>query len=218
MSDTPVFTTERLVLRPLRREDADALHALYGDEKATYWSSRPPHTSVGETRERVAKSIADPDWRNWAITRKDDDTAIGTLGAYEKRQGKVIEIGSALVPAQSAPASPAANGRELADAVAGIARQQAPMLEVLRASLARQDILNQALIELFDRLGNAPAAGGAHAPRPDDGVDRKADNERALRARGARDAAFERELARLRFREDLEAGNAVVPPTPDPAA
>ena len=100
MSDTPVFTTERLVLRPLRGEDADALHALYGDEKATYWSSRPPHASVGETRERVAKSIADPDWRNWAITLKDDDTAIGTLGAYEKRQGKVVEIGYALVPAQ----------------------------------------------------------------------------------------------------------------------
>jgi [ribosomal protein S5]-alanine N-acetyltransferase len=98
MSETQSFETERLVLRPLRATDADALHSIYGDAEATRWSSRPPHANLEETRERIAESVADPDWRRWVITLKGDDTAIGTLGAYEKRQGGVIEIGYALAP------------------------------------------------------------------------------------------------------------------------
>jgi [ribosomal protein S5]-alanine N-acetyltransferase len=100
MSDMPSFETKRLVLRPLRASDGDALHAIYGDAEATRWSSRPPHTSIEETRKRVTESVADPDWRTWAITLKGNDIAIGTLGAYEKRQGGVIEIGYALAPAR----------------------------------------------------------------------------------------------------------------------
>ena len=216
-----------LKLGELRGTLGDAERARWAAIKADFVRNKAMGGSEEDVGGRVVAQLADIAGHLQSLQSRDADIHdapaeapppwADLLHALQALQPKSMPA-PALVPAQSAPASPAANGRELADAVAGIARQQAPMLEVLRASLARQDILNQALIELFDRLGNAPAAGGAHAPRADDGVDRKADNERALRARGARDAAFERELARLRFREDLEAGNAVVPPTPDPAA
>jgi hypothetical protein len=108
-------------------------------------------------------------------------------------------------PARTTPAQ-AGSGTQLADAVAGIARQQAPMLEILRASLARQDILNQTLIDLFDRLGNThkPAS-----PPPADNVQtgNPHGNEAPVRVRTSREIAFDRELANLRFREDLEAAD-----------
>jgi RimJ/RimL family protein N-acetyltransferase len=85
--------TERLVLRPLRADDADALHPMYADADANTYGSHPATTTVEESRERVAKAVADTDWRAWAITLKGEDAAIGTLACYEKRQGKVTEIG-----------------------------------------------------------------------------------------------------------------------------
>lgn len=89
----PVMETARLILRPLRAEDADALHAAYSDVAANTYNSHPATASIAETRERVARAVADPSWRAWAITRRGDDTAIGTVASFEKRQGKVTEIG-----------------------------------------------------------------------------------------------------------------------------
>lgn len=89
----PVLQTERLVLRPLRTDDADALHPMYADVEANTYGSHPATTTIEESRERVARAVADTNWRGWAITLTDDDTAIGTVACYEKRQGKVTEIG-----------------------------------------------------------------------------------------------------------------------------
>jgi [ribosomal protein S5]-alanine N-acetyltransferase len=94
----PLIETERLVLRALRIDDADALHAMYSDVEANIYGSRPATTTIEESRERVAHAVADTAWRAWAITLKGDDTAlgtavIGTVASYEKRQGKVTEIG-----------------------------------------------------------------------------------------------------------------------------
>jgi len=90
--------TARLVLRALRQDDADALHPMYADVAANTYGSRPASSSIAESRDRVAKALADTAWRAWAITLKGDDTAlgtavIGTVASYEKRQGKVTEIG-----------------------------------------------------------------------------------------------------------------------------
>ena len=93
---TPVMESERLRLRPLSADDAEALHAVYADEETMRWWSHPPHGSLDETRARLAKNMTDPDWRAWAITVMGDDGAIGTLAAHEKRQGKVVEIGYSL--------------------------------------------------------------------------------------------------------------------------
>lgn len=92
----PVMETERLVLRSLRVDDADALHPMYSDADANTYGSHPSTTTPEESRARLEKAIADPTWRAWAITLKGDNTAIGTVACYEKRQGKVTEIGYVL--------------------------------------------------------------------------------------------------------------------------
>lgn len=89
----PVIQTERLVLRALRVEDAEALHPMYSDAAANTYGSHPATVTLDDTRARVEKATADTDWRGWAITLKGGDTAIGNVAAYEKRQGKVTEIG-----------------------------------------------------------------------------------------------------------------------------
>ncbi len=89
----PVIETGRLILRPLRADDADALHPVYCDVEANTYNARPATGNVAETRERVARAVADTAWRAWAITLRGDDRAIGTVASYEKRQGKVSEIG-----------------------------------------------------------------------------------------------------------------------------
>ena len=92
------MTTERLVLRAMRQDDADALHPMYSDAEANIYGSRPATTTLAESHDRVAKALADTAWRAWAITLKGDDTplgaaVIGTVASFEKRQGKVTEIG-----------------------------------------------------------------------------------------------------------------------------
>ena len=89
----PVMETERLLLRVLRVEDAEALHPMYSDAPANHYGSHPATVTLDDTVARLEKAVADTDWRAWAITLKDDDTAIGTVACYEKRQGKVTEIG-----------------------------------------------------------------------------------------------------------------------------
>lgn len=95
---TMVLETARLVLRPRRIDDADALFAAYSDhDLMRYWSG-PAHDDVAQTRAEF-ESRRDPAWRSWAITLKGDDTAIGMVAAGEKRQGNVSEIGYMLVRA-----------------------------------------------------------------------------------------------------------------------
>ena len=93
MSAVPVLETARLRLRPLVAADADALHDIYGDAEAMTWWSHGPNATLEETRTQVAGRLIAGDWRGWAITLAGDDRAIGTLGAHEKRQGAVYEIG-----------------------------------------------------------------------------------------------------------------------------
>lgn len=92
----PVMETERLVLRQLRADDADALHPMFSDAEANTYGTHPATTTIEQTREQMAKRVADTSWRAWAITLKGDDTAMGTVACYEKRQGKVTEIGYTL--------------------------------------------------------------------------------------------------------------------------
>ncbi|MFA5990033.1 MAG: GNAT family protein [Sphingomonas sp.] len=100
MSTVPVIATERLRLRPLVSADADALHDIYSDAEAMAWWSHGPHETFAQTQAKVAESLVADGWRGWAITLIGDDRAIGTLGAHEKRQGAVVEIGYSLARAR----------------------------------------------------------------------------------------------------------------------
>lgn len=140
----PVMETERLVLRALRVEDAEALHPMYSDVDANYFGSHPATATLDETRASLEKRVANTDWRGWAITLKGDDTAIGNVASYEKRQGKVTEIGYML--------SRAYWGRGIAtEAVAG-------MIDLLfaegqRRVIADTDPDNAPSIAVVTRLG-----------------------------------------------------------------
>lgn len=96
MSEAGIFASERLCIRPMRIDDAEALHEAYRDaELMRYWSSAP-HADVAETRGYIAPFLAKSDWRGWVMTLRDDDRAIGTLAAGARREG-VAEIGYLLV-------------------------------------------------------------------------------------------------------------------------
>ncbi|MHC9417214.1 GNAT family N-acetyltransferase [Sphingomonas citri] len=94
---TQRLATARLALRARVPDDAESLFAAMGDATAMTWWSHAPAESVAALRERfIARD--DGSWRTWAVTRADDDVAIGFVAAGEKRAG-VIEIGYLLVPA-----------------------------------------------------------------------------------------------------------------------
>ncbi|QTD56016.1 GNAT family N-acetyltransferase [Parasphingorhabdus cellanae] len=89
-----VLLTERLRLRPLRLEDADALHPVFADADLMRWWSSGPHKSVSETREYVAQNCEGEPWQTWAITRMQDDTALGwVVFIHSKDRPNVREIG-----------------------------------------------------------------------------------------------------------------------------
>ena len=99
MSAVPVLTTERLRLRALGVEDAEALFPTLSDAELMTWWSSAPHQNVAETRAYFAPRVEQDGWRCWAITLAGDDTAIGWVAAGEKRQGGVTEIGYLLARA-----------------------------------------------------------------------------------------------------------------------
>ena len=96
---TKRFASERLAMRPLRPDDAEALHEAYSDTDLMRWWSSPPHQSAEETRAYLASHVDRPEWRGWAITLAGDDRAIGTLATTLRRPG-VVEISYLLVRRQ----------------------------------------------------------------------------------------------------------------------
>lgn len=93
MTDTPVFETKRLRLRPITADDATALHPVLSDAQAMRYWSRAPTNSVAETRAYIDPARPAHGWRWWAITLKPFDFAIGWVSVGERRQGGVAEIG-----------------------------------------------------------------------------------------------------------------------------
>lgn len=94
MAELPILNTERLVLRPMVVEDADAMWHVYSDvDLMTYWSSAP-HETIEQTRAYVAENAKMDPFLSWAIT-EDGGEALGHVNFLEKRSG-VGEIGYSL--------------------------------------------------------------------------------------------------------------------------
>ncbi len=91
MSAFPILTSERLVLRPVRLSDAEALFPVLSDVDLMTWWAFAPHESVAETRALLEKATGG-DWRSWAITRAGEDVALGWVNAHLRREN-VSEIG-----------------------------------------------------------------------------------------------------------------------------
>ncbi|GBQ28727.1 N-acetyltransferase GCN5 [Gluconacetobacter sacchari DSM 12717] len=87
----------RLILRPRRPSDADALFSTMADPDAMRWWSRAPFKHVEELRAYFVNDDQS-NWRSWAIVRAGEELAVGFVAAGQKREG-VSEIGYLLARA-----------------------------------------------------------------------------------------------------------------------
>ena len=89
---TPVLTTQRLVLRPFRMEDAQDMFTNWAsDPQVTRFLMWPTHTSMNVSQYVLNDWIphyAEPDYYHWAITV--DGHAIGSIAVvdHDDRVGK----------------------------------------------------------------------------------------------------------------------------------
>ena len=75
-----MITTERLLLRPLTLDDAEAWHAVWGDPEVIWWGA---HRSVADTEAFVAEVIQRTAGREglawFAIILRENDRLIGDI-------------------------------------------------------------------------------------------------------------------------------------------
>lgn len=68
----PVLQTERLHLRAMVPQDAEAVFALLGDPEVMVWHGRPPFATLEEAQKHIAwyaEAFAEKRAIRWAITR-----------------------------------------------------------------------------------------------------------------------------------------------------
>ncbi len=93
----PSLEIDRLLLRPIRSEDAAALHPVFANEELMTWWSSGPHQLLSETEEYVTGKTKEPYSPTWAITIKGEGTALGWVVLLPRREG-LREIGYILNP------------------------------------------------------------------------------------------------------------------------
>ena len=101
---TQEIHTERLLLRPFRLSDAQAMNEGWcNDEAVIRFLGFPPHGAVENTRALLTQWIAgyaSPKTYKWCVVLKDADLPIGSLDAFlDKKQPGICELGYALAPA-----------------------------------------------------------------------------------------------------------------------
>lgn len=82
-SDIPILNTERLVLRGMRREDAEDMYEYASREEVTKFLLWSPHASLSYTREYlkyIESRYVLGDFFDWAIVLAESDKMIGTCG------------------------------------------------------------------------------------------------------------------------------------------
>jgi ribosomal-protein-alanine N-acetyltransferase len=99
----PVLKTQRLRLRELVPDDAEALFIVYSDPKVMAGHGTPVYKTVDEATRLInwyAKAFRERRALRWAITRHDDNIVLGTCGyhditAYHHRAEIGYELASA---------------------------------------------------------------------------------------------------------------------------
>ena len=140
----PTLTTDRLVLRQIRADDAEALFPVLSDPEVMTWWSSGPHQSLTETAEYVASNATEGQgFECWAITAG-DDVALGWVILIDGKPA-VKEIGYILHRDQW-------RGGIAREAVARVIDYGFTELE-LRRIFADTDPENAGSIGLLERLG-----------------------------------------------------------------
>jgi len=143
VTDLPILASERLVLRPVRLSDAEALFAVLSDVDLMTWWSSGPHRTVEETRAYLEPAAAG-EWRSWAITRTGEDIALGWVNAHLRREN-VSEIGYIL--------NRSAWGQGIAREAIGLVLDQLFVVEGQRRVFADTDPDNRFSIGLLTKMG-----------------------------------------------------------------
>lgn len=81
----PVLETPNLILRRPRAEDAEAIFRILGDEQVVQYHGVLAHQTVEDSAELIEMMhywYANRQGIRWMITRKDDDTVIGSCGFH----------------------------------------------------------------------------------------------------------------------------------------
>lgn len=83
--EVPTIATERLLLTPLRAEDADEMAAVLADERLHEFIGGRPATpdELGGRYAKLTAGSSNPNevWLNWIVRRRSDSQAIGTMQA-----------------------------------------------------------------------------------------------------------------------------------------
>ncbi len=88
--------TERLVLRPFREDDAEAVFRNWAyDERVAKYCRWSPHQSIENTKEFLKMCVGAE--YSWAITLKGNDEPIGSVDVVGKNSSGVYEIGYVLM-------------------------------------------------------------------------------------------------------------------------
>ncbi len=131
--------TARLLLRRVRADDVDAIHAIMSDERAMRYWSKLPHKTREESERFVAAMLSTPASDSDEFVLEHEGEVIGKLGAW-----RLPEIGFYLRPDRW--------GQGFAsEALAGfIAYIEARDIAFLTADV---DPLNAACLALLERVG-----------------------------------------------------------------
>ena len=78
--ESPVLTTERLVIRRWEEEDAEALFPLAADPAVGPIAGWPPHQSVEESRNVIRSILSGPE--TYAVCLREDGRVIGSVGLH----------------------------------------------------------------------------------------------------------------------------------------
>jgi RimJ/RimL family protein N-acetyltransferase len=148
-TELPTLETARLLLRPMRQEDAPALFAIYGDPEVMRYAGDEPfpdEATVAVMLRSVARLLAAGESLEWAVVERALGRPVGTCGLHGfDEAADAAEVGCLLARA--------AWGRGLMrEALPALFRYARDELGV-RLLLADIDAPNHRSIRLFESLG-----------------------------------------------------------------
>lgn len=80
MSKEPIIETERLILRPITLDDAEACFSWNSDDRVAKYMSYPRCTDISQTIDWIKSTLTDEQEWNWAFVLKAENKVIGTGG------------------------------------------------------------------------------------------------------------------------------------------
>lgn len=98
---TMTLQTDRLILRPLGPQDADAVVSFYMDERSSMVGGVLDEWNAGKMFYFLLGHWAHRGYGLWAVTAKGDDTVIGMVGPFFPLARPEAEIGWVMLTAEA---------------------------------------------------------------------------------------------------------------------